>query len=1104
MSKKIKDRSRKKPTNLNIFSKGWRDSSTSIDIKVSNKLKQLNKIKDYHSITKIATNPQLPKLFIPIYPEERAHQIYDMGNFLSPESYFYWIMGIFQTNSTLLNTFNRLREQFNTALLNSDENRATESIKAMDCLCFNWWSTENSLHLLKEIKRLDTKPSIERIKSRFPKSGVSALLTTLSESSSPDVFHSIVQDQLEEYRSSGLSDVIAYGAILSSKFLPLAKDKTRELNTHSLYHFCTESIIDQYLLLQSIVADSYAKNTTIPPRHRKIILELAHLTQDNHILNYLSTSNPQDTFLTKTLKNYTNGEYKVAANSIRETIAPQSYGLIEVYARAKLNCTSPESGTLYDELADAIGRILSLAKSSSEDIAFIKKICTKFRNEAWAKSLYFHFTKILDCLNSEEEIELSRKQTMVLGGFNTPQGYEQNFKPLFTAVDILEKIPEERLIKHNPLLSLGRKELERQDFPIESDFLKTQSSLYIQLNKNLEAINFAIDEYLKNKNAFLHLPIKDLCKLTAAIDRNTKSEFISCIIILDIYARELGSQFDDQKSDIFDDFLTFCGTHKPSLIFRNQPFDSKEIYFLRNICTPTQLDNIIYFSNNDEVIHERISIIDLLTETFRDNSSLELEALNIEKDKVVESLFADKLRAKIETGKLYVDVQALESQRTHLYRALFEKAKQLKGGVLLDPIESHETVTTSNDIFQISNNDTGEMPLVISANDKTELVTKIYNQCVKDFALNDDYGLDKYLSAEIRHNVFIGQIRSCFEKANLITERSEQGYTPNVYWMHKYHYVSQSITSDVDEVLKQFSNNIDNILIEINDKFKVSTKNGDDCIFNFATYYTRVQKISSIVNGSESFESFFRSLIEYMWDLSGDFAKSAQSVINDELTKRVNAEIDRLEAGISVVKGDVAMVNLMDEIKAARSSFSKEVELVINWFRFVGSDDNQSHERLGVVIEATVSAFSSIYGRKDLEIQFTQARSSISLNYREARSLFISLFTALENASTYRAAGTPITIEHTSIDSQNTVEIRNVIDAKHQPVCPEAFITTQKARWQDKELHLSRAEGGSGLFKMDNMLKNSSDGFEFDINIEENEFTAHIGLKDEYFINRRQ
>jgi hypothetical protein len=1103
MSNKKKDRSKKKPVDLNLFSKGWRDSPGSIDVKVSNKLKECSKIKDYKSITRIATNPQLPKLFVPIFSENKAHKVYNVSEFISPEAYFYWITGLFRANALILRSFNESRKAFNIALLNSDTEAAENSIRLIDELCFNWWSTENSLHLLKEIKHLDTKPSIEKIKSRFPKSGVSALLTTLSESSSTDVFNSLIQEQLEEYRSSGLSDVIAYGAILSSKFLPLSKDKGRDLNTNSLYYFCTESILDQYLLLQAIVADTYARGLPLDTLHHRTILDIAQTTQDEYLTNFLLPNNHQEPFLEDILEKYTNGEYLTVANEIKTDINTKRFGLIELYARARLNCNLDDNDNLYDELANAIGRILSLSKTSSEDISFIKKICAKFRNESWSKSLFFHFTKILECMNSQEEIELNRRQSMVLGCFNTPQGYEQHFKPQTTSLETSRKIPEGRLLKHNLSLCLAKKELKRKDFPIESDYLKTQSNIYISQGKALEAIDFAINEYLRNKNAFLHLPIKDLCRLTSEISRSSQDEFLSCLIILDIYGRELASQFDDQKSDIFEDFLISCNTHKPSMIFQSQTLNSKEIYFLRNICTPTLLDNIIYFSNNDEVIHERVSIIDLLIETLKHTQEAEVEALNIEKDKVVEGLFADKLRAKIETGKLYVDVQALESHRTHLYRSLFEKAKQIKGGVLLDTIEDRENVTTSNDVFQISKSDSDEIPLVIAANDKTELITKIYNQCVKDFALNDDYGLDKYLSAEIRHNVFVGQIRSCFEKANLITERSEQGYTTNTYWMTKYHYVSQNVTSNVDEVLKAFSNSIDNILLEINEKFKVSTRAEDDCIFNFATYYARVQKVSSIASSCDSFEAFFSELIEYMWDLSGEFAKSAQSIINDVLTKRVNTEIERLESSISAVKGDAAMVNLMDEIRAVRSSFSKEVELVINWFRFVGSNDSHSHERLGVVIEATVSAFESIYGRKDLEIQFIQARSNISLNYREARSLFISLFTAMENASAYRAAGTPISIEHSCIGSQDIIEITNVIDARHQPKCAETFISSQKARWLNKELRLSRAEGGSGLYKMSNMLSNSSDGFCFEIKINKNYFTAIVGLEHEYFINRR-
>ncbi|WP_323166774.1 hypothetical protein, partial [Pseudomonas bubulae] len=76
-------------------------------------------------------------------------------------------------------------------------------------------------------------------------------------------------------------------------------------------------------------------------------------------------------------------------------------------------------------------------------------------------------------------------------------------------------------------------------------------------------------------------------------------------------------------------------------------------------------------------------IINLLIDT----PGCEVESLNIEKHKVIENLFSDKLRTKIETGKLYVDIQALEAQRKHAYVALYEKAKSIDN-IKLEKIET--------------------------------------------------------------------------------------------------------------------------------------------------------------------------------------------------------------------------------------------------------------------------------------------------------------------------------------------------------------------------------------------------------------------------------
>ncbi|WP_323166880.1 hypothetical protein, partial [Pseudomonas bubulae] len=73
-------------------------------------------------------------------------------------------------------------------------------------------------------------------------------------------------------------------------------------------------------------------------------------------------------------------------------------------------------------------------------------------------------------------------------------------------------------------------------------------------------------------------------------------------------------------------------------------------------------------------------------------------------------------------------------------------------------------------------------------------------------------------------------------------------------------------------------------------------------------------------------------------------------------------QIDALELGLISARRGTKLDRLHMAIKTARANFNKEVETVLNWFRFVGSHGEESYQYLSVVVEAAVASFNSIYG----------------------------------------------------------------------------------------------------------------------------------------------
>lgn len=1081
-----------------IFNVNRWTSTTELNNRIIEEIKKFNVYNATIPIFQLASSNLLPKLFIPIYDSNTEH--YDVSNasgLLTTKNYIYWIIGLFFGNADLLKAFNNTRKKINSSILNGTPEKALTLIDDLNIRCKSWWAVQFKLHILKEFNLGDTRDYLEKLPTMFPRANIKNKISELlliSESSSYEIFTREFLLRMDEYRSSCVQSAIDAGAVESLKYLPPYMDSKRTLSLDLIKLENYESLIDQYIFLKEIILEDKVLDS-IPIDLKSLLLELSELVEDNELRILVNDDSTTKENIQEITDLYTMGCYEDAKKNIDSLITntnDEYYGLIEILTRTKiyLNETSSED-TLLNKITTNFSRILQCDKNTLDSLDFLKSICFKFKLESWAKSLTFHLLSTLEEIVDLDDVESARKQTRILGELNTSKARIKNFSPK-PSFSVGGQLPEYRALKYGKN-DTSEVLVDSSIIPIKSDFIKTQCRYFIENNKFTEAIDFCIDKYLSNTFTSLYLPIATLCRLVTGIDKNDNDIFISSLVIYDIMARVINNNYEDTKTDLFEEFMDFNKTHRPSKIFETNQFSAKEEYFLKYICIPSQLDNFTDYVSNDDVVHERIAILDLLINA----KSINEEQIKKEKDSVLENLFSEKLRAKIESGKLYVDVHSLVNKRKHIYQNLFEQAIETKGGILLSPLDESKGIN-SEDLFEIAEGN------AVASSKKMEMLFTIFRNIVADFALDENYGLDKYLSAEIRHIVFTTQIRSCFEKTHLVTIKKEGEYLSNVYWTDKYSYVNNHIVSKFDELLGRFSEKIDNLLHEVNENFRVEISDlKSKHVFNYIAYHHRLVRVSEIITNASDYEEFFSDLIDYMWEITAENARSAQDKLNDYLAPEILIALDLLEEGINSVKRDAAIIELTQEIKNARTLFKKEIELVLNWFRFVGSDDINNYEKLSVVLEATMSSFEEIYGHKYQSPIYEFVKNDLTLNYRESRSLFISLFTALENACKYAHPDTKVYVSHDNSGGVNTIKIINKLNIISQDEAQQ-LIVREKSKWNEKFSSLSTKEGGSGLYKIYSTLKNSSDGYCFDIETSDNYFISLFRLKNEYFNHRRQ
>ncbi|TOH65079.1 hypothetical protein, partial [Vibrio parahaemolyticus] len=110
----------------------------------------------------------------------------------------------------------------------------------------------------------------------------------------------------------------------------------------------------------------------------------------------------------------------------------------------------------------------------------------------------------------------------------------------------------------------------------------------------------------------------------------------------------------------------------------------------------------------------------------------------------------DGLKTKFDTSKIFVDVDAIKNEKFERYKFLYE--------LYQDAITTEPSISLEDEYTVID--DYNNEKTVVPSSNKTDVLSQIYREIVNDFVCNENYGLDKYLSADIRHGIFVSQIRS--------------------------------------------------------------------------------------------------------------------------------------------------------------------------------------------------------------------------------------------------------------------------------------------------------------------------------------------------------
>jgi len=1028
-----------------------------------------------------------------------------------------WFIKYFSKFEKEISLFLELKSSMELQLLNNDIENALETIKKIeDDITISYWSIEMYSNTIKEFCSESPAKYINEIKKGCKNDNLTYFFLnqiliksettnnlnfsdTLLETLNKVRKESFLPDKKESQRRFGLGIV----DLISSYLIPLEYDCNRNIDERNLSCFSSLSLIDQYLVFKDYLINRKLYGEPFTEKQEKHIDTYLYVSSDTELINTFNpiTQMKDINDLGKDIvKSYSYGNYDYVIKTFKENITYNSHCItyLDLYVKSLIySQTTEDKNTLYSRISDCFINIYLANDKCNESINYLLNIVLKFHHLSWSNAISYFLYNFIET-DKINKIHLNKKM-YPFGKFITPKAIDD-----FSYNNLIKELSLDKTLmpiyRRNKFVTKDIEISDKEDdifinyketAIIKSEYIKDHLKYLIKENEIDKCIIFVVNSYLNNINTFVFLPIQKLVDLVDIDDVDGVT--LDTLILFDIYRKNISLDREEDLNDLYLSFMSNFNTHNPSEIYKiNKELTNKEIYFLHQICITSIMDASSKISGNEKLLNERIEILKILEHT-TDDKTLFVK----EKNTLYEELSTDELKSRYNHGRIFVDVNNLRQIRETTYKRLFERYLILRENN--EEIEDLEEYTTYEHINSNLHDDS-----FIPSTDLFSFIHELYKEhLLNDFVKNQNFGLEKYLSAEIRHGNLKTELRSTLENCHLITEEIDDGiFEDNIYWLEKYRYLDDPIKKKINNLLKNFSKEIDQKLINVEIWLKIVTEkeNSSKEKFDFSASPEKLKKLRKKIENTNDFETFFDQCIEYMWEETYVLINNYKTKLENELKVEILDIFNDLKKKVSKESFMHGLSDLQHDIDKSENLFSEEINNVLTWFNRVDGDIEKTYSFLNI-ISSTEHLFKKIINEQSTKISFDgelSMKENYDLSYLEARAFMTSTLISLYNAKEYGTKCNDtnnITIDLTNLDNYQII-IKNEIDIERDEI--NKFLEELRKNFSDEKSLLSITEGGSGLHKIYNLFKNVSSKFYVSIDIEEYKyFCIYLGVNYE-------
>lgn len=547
------------------------------------------------------------------------------------------------------------------------------------------------------------------------------------------------------------------------------------------------------------------------------------------------------------------------------------------------------------------------------------------------------------------------------------------------------------------------------------------------------------------------------------------------------YNQCVSQKFDYVLNESFEEFLLANDAEKPSDLFDSvETLDAEYLLFFRDICIPDIMDFLSCFRNTNDLRAERIRVLDFLLEKGALSSDVRMR----EVEDIVGRVIVDAGASDFNGPKIYVDDASIK--------------KKYFGEVSSLLIYFKQTLETSDDRFTIIGDEYNSAGLIegyLSGN-KNSTVLKIFGLLSDAFKYDEKFGLDKNLSAEIRHGFFSNLMRARLEERKLITETDDGGnYQRNVYWREANRLVSDDLWDRIEEDLKRFNKAFNKLVSDAEEWMKIQNNSEEGArLFIFRLTKIEFDRIKTEVAGGTA-ETVSDEILKLMWDKTDNSLSLIRDSLNVDFRNKVDRLFDNLEQDIRITKRGLALIELISAIGAARNEIKEDITTVAEWFNRTRNEQIKAGS-LSNVLEIAISSFERMKGgafaiQKNVPFDLP----NIEISATAVKPFVIAIINLLDNCYRHSGLGhaTRVEISGSNTTCGASIMIRNDLsDDKVESMSPE-FLAGIEAKILNAESgNLIMSEGGSGLVKAYNAIAPFGSSSSVTVSLDEGQFFAEI------------